>query len=143
MKKLIYTSASSHMLTDQELIEILVVARNNNHRLGITGILLYVEGVFFQVLEGPEQEIDYIYNRISQDKRHRRISMVISEPIEHRDFPEWKMGFVTLEPPRDHSGYSMIFEDQTSVPLTSLSLTTQIALDEFIKQQSRYFARKR
>lgn len=139
MKRLIYTSASSHMLTDEELIEILVVSRNNNHNLGITGILLYVEGVFFQVLEGPDQAIDKIYTRISRDNRHRRIHMLINESTENRDFPEWKMGFVTLQPPKDHNGYSMIFEDESSVLLTDLSLTTQIALEEFIKQQSRYF----
>lgn len=43
---LVYISASAHLLSNEELDEILAVSRRNNIRLGITGMPLYYEGGF-------------------------------------------------------------------------------------------------
>jgi len=47
-----YTSIASHLMAHDELIQLLQEARENNRKRGITGMLLYMEGCFFQVLEG-------------------------------------------------------------------------------------------
>ena len=48
----IYASASTVSFTKDEITELLAIAQRNNGALGVTGMLLYEDGSFFQVLEG-------------------------------------------------------------------------------------------
>jgi hypothetical protein len=70
----IYASAVSRDFETEELEELLQVARENNAKLGLTGMLLYAEGSFFQVLEGPADVVDALYVKIKRDKRHDNVS---------------------------------------------------------------------
>lgn len=89
----IYASAASHDLETEALLELLQVARDNNARLGLTGMLLYAEGSFFQVLEGPAEVVDTLYTKIERDQRHQQVTLIIREPIPRRYFDAWTMGF--------------------------------------------------
>ena len=51
MNYLIYISTATHSLNDDELKEILVKSQENNLRDGLTGMLLYGEETFVQLLE--------------------------------------------------------------------------------------------
>ena len=96
MIHLIYNSAATHAFTDAELESLLQKARNNNAARDITGMLLYLDGCFFQVLEGPQDKVDALVETIRQDQGHARMSVIIREPIAHRAFSEWTMGFTRL-----------------------------------------------
>lgn len=87
------SSATDANLSKESLEEILEQSRLNNAKAGITGMLLYEGGAFFQVLEGEEATIDSIYKKIKKDSRHERVTKLISEPIEERAFGEWSMGY--------------------------------------------------
>jgi hypothetical protein len=76
-----------------ELEELLSIARRNNEALGVTGMLLYEKGAFFQILEGPSEAVEPLYTKIGADMRHSRISKLILEPIEARSFGNWSMGY--------------------------------------------------
>ena len=52
-----YVSSATHLMTEDELAAILDVSRERNARDGITGLLLYSDGDFIQVLEGPEAPV--------------------------------------------------------------------------------------
>lgn len=97
MYELIYTSAAKRLLTPPELAEILKRARANNASLGISGILLYHEGSFFQILEGDESKVKALFDTIRDDQRHWRILVLREGPIQTRRFGEWSMGFVSLD----------------------------------------------
>lgn len=88
----IYTSAATEPFSPEELEELLVTARKNNDSLNITGMLIHEEGSFFQVLEGREENIDLLFDKICEDKRHNKITKLIFEAIEERSFSEWSMG---------------------------------------------------
>lgn len=77
-----------------EVNSILEVSRRNNQAAGITGALLFNAGVFAQVLEGPLAAIEATFERIQQDERHGDVSLLALEPVTHRSFPNWAMGFV-------------------------------------------------
>lgn len=79
-----------------ELAELLQKSREDNDRLGLSGMLLYSEGHFFQVLEGPADVVGALYARIEQDTRHDQVTAIIREPISKRHFDAWTMGFATL-----------------------------------------------
>lgn len=89
----VYASAAARHFETDELATLLAVARANNARLGLTGMLLYAEGSFFQVLEGPADVVDALYVKIERDPRHGQVTLVIREPIPRRFFDDWTMGF--------------------------------------------------
>ncbi len=93
---LIYASASAFVPSPDQLDGILAVSRRNNGIAGITGMLLYVEGSFFQILEGTTEAVDATYARISLDRRHTSSTLIIREAIARPSFSESSMGFTRL-----------------------------------------------
>jgi blue light- and temperature-responsive anti-repressor len=91
---LIYCSAATRRFDTPELVELLGRARANNAGLGITGMLLFENGSFFQILEGASTAVDRLYQDIiEKDPRHEKVVTIIREPIAKRAFGEWTMGF--------------------------------------------------
>ena len=68
-------------------------SRKSNLEAGITGMLLHIEGSFFQVLEGEEKDVEELFEDIRSDNRHLKITVIIKEPIAERAFAEWSMAF--------------------------------------------------
>jgi spore coat polysaccharide biosynthesis protein SpsF (cytidylyltransferase family) len=108
MYNLIYISTASRLLTEYELAEILLVSRENNTQNKVTGMLLYSEGTFIQVLEGEKNDVINTYTRIIDDQRHRNIIELAAGPLTTRNFPDWSMGFASVnsEVLREFQGYS-------------------------------------
>lgn len=93
----IYCSATSKIaFSTSELEDLLEKCCLNNAILKITGILLYKDGSFFQILEGDKEVVETLFEKISKDKRHNQIIKVIMEPIEECSFAEWTMGYPKL-----------------------------------------------
>ena len=95
---LIYCSAAPRPLGRDELRTMLTGARCHNELHGITGMLLYAEGTFFQVLEGAPDDVDRLFAHISGDARHDHVTVIIREPLAVRAFGEWSMGHAELTP---------------------------------------------
>ena len=93
MLQLIYTSEAKNNFSPGELQNLLLTARRNNDRDAITGMLLYEDGTFLQVLEGENDVIESTYQRIAADKRHHKIMLIARFEIDHRSFHDWEMGF--------------------------------------------------
>lgn len=83
------------MLRAGDLQDILASARRHNPPAGITGMLLYVESSFLQVLEGTRERTDELFERIRADPRHTRTTLLLRESIEARSFGDWTMGTTT------------------------------------------------
>ena len=90
---LIYASVATQDFGTAELTELLQKAREENKRLGLTGMLLFSDGSFFQVLEGEPGPVNQLYEKITRDKRHTQCTLIIKEPIAKRSFENWGMGF--------------------------------------------------
>lgn len=80
-------------MSENELVVLLVQARENNRRDGITGMLIYADGWFLQAIEGPEYAIEDLWARLGEDTRHDRIEKLREETIARRAFEDWTMGF--------------------------------------------------
>lgn len=76
---LIYVSIARNALRSEELLELLRVSRENNMRDGITGLLLYKDGKFMQLLEGPEATVCATYSRIEKDRRHHDVTILLQD----------------------------------------------------------------
>lgn len=90
---LAYTSVATHHMMHDELLTLLNSARSANQRQGITGMLLYMDECFFQVLEGEEQLVDNLYEKICLDERNHHVVKLIREPITTRSLTEWTMSY--------------------------------------------------
>lgn len=97
MISLIYVSTATHLLSKDELLDILRVSRRNNEIGPVTGLLLYQDGNFMQVLEGPEEAVMDIFGKIEKDTRHTDIIVILNEPIKEREFSDWSMAFLNLD----------------------------------------------
>ncbi|MFC4258270.1 BLUF domain-containing protein [Marinobacter lacisalsi] len=85
--------------TDQSGVEphvarILLASRRNNARQAVVGGLYYGNHRFFQYLEGEEDEVRAVYDRIRKDDRHRHIKTLLDEPLQQRTFEHWSMKYV-------------------------------------------------
>lgn len=116
MFSLTYVSTAVHPFSIDELRELLTKSRANNTKLGVTGMLLYKDGSFMQVLEGEEAVIRALADKIHEDPRHKSMLTLYKGQSPERQFADWSMGFQNLNSPEvaHIPGYSSFL----SVPLT-------------------------
>lgn len=114
---MVYISASTTLFSEQELQEILRVSRRNNSARDITGVLLYIEGSIFQVLEGEEAAVRELYDKIKRDPRHRMVTRLIEDHRPQRNFPDWSMGYrrARLQDIRSIEGFQTLDDVQDMV----------------------------
>jgi hypothetical protein len=91
LQQVIYTSIASPLLDGGEIFKIVSDAAQKNRRLEITGMLVIVQGRFFQAIEGPPQNIDKLLNSLNNDPRHHSVRVLRRNSIELRQFPNWSM----------------------------------------------------
>ncbi len=97
MYRLAYASSATMEITRPAIRDLLEVARRNNARDGITGMLLLVDRSFFQVLEGPGDRVAACFRRIQRDPRHSGVQVLIDEAAQAPLFGDWCMGFRELD----------------------------------------------
>ncbi len=93
MRQLLYVSNTMPDLSPGVLDDILTASRRNNAMMGITGLLLYIDGGFLQMLEGDELGLRELYGRISADRRHSDPKLMLDREVGERAFAGWSMGF--------------------------------------------------
>ncbi len=96
MDYLVYVSTAKWLMSEEELLDILTTARAKNQIYNVTGMLLYSQGTFIQVLEGETENINFIYKLIELDSRHKNIIKLIDGTITERNFPDWNMAFASV-----------------------------------------------
>ena len=103
-----YVSTALEFYNQMMLLDLLEEANKRNAKAGITGMLLYKDGQFMQILEGSEKAVKTTFGRISKDPRHYGIIVLLKETAEERHFPNWSMAFRDLDSPeqREVPGYS-------------------------------------
>jgi hypothetical protein len=93
----IYSSIATPLFREDGIEDLLAKARMANAEADITGMLLYVDRGFFQVLEGHPLRIEPLFAKIGVDPRHERVTRIIHEPIARRVFGQWTMGHPNVE----------------------------------------------
>ncbi|MEO8660399.1 MAG: BLUF domain-containing protein [Bryobacteraceae bacterium] len=95
--KIVYCSRNQIAGTPEEIKagiqSILNTSRINNAKANVTGALLFNEGLFAQVLEGPVAAVETIFEKIQRDTRHSDVIVLQSGTFAERDFPAWSMAF--------------------------------------------------
>ena len=97
MRRIHYISEFADSLSPEDVEEITRVSAANNARDGITGMLMASGQLFFQLIEGPDEAVDALYNRILGDRRHKNVMVLGDERGDlQRQCPDWAMRKVDL-----------------------------------------------
>lgn len=113
MIQLIYSSTATQNFSEEQLAQLLKISARNNQRRGITGLLVYSQGTFLQVLEGEANEVEEAFQTIKTDARHRDIQQHVLNTVKAREFSQWHMGFRSLKKPdaMAYPHYAPFFEE--------------------------------
>ncbi len=96
LRCIVYLSVATKPITDAEMETLLVSARKFNAAQNVTGILLHLDGNFVQYIEGTEDALHKVYQRITRSSKHKDIVQKINESIPVRNFPQGFMGATTM-----------------------------------------------
>jgi len=98
LKRIHYISSFVKDMSDNEIKVLASQAAQNNVENDITGVLMAKGGVFFQIIEGPEENIDRLFTNILKDPRHEKIiTLGIQIGDLKRLFPDWHMKEINLD----------------------------------------------
>lgn len=89
----IYASSAAGLYNPDVYREIARKAASFNASVGISGMLLMYNETIIQVLEGPEDAVLALYEKIKADPRHKFPIKLSGERIKQREFSQWSMGF--------------------------------------------------
>ncbi|NNM53911.1 MAG: BLUF domain-containing protein [Spirochaetales bacterium] len=109
---LVYASTAVREFSEEELLTLLEEARRFNADQGITGILLYLPLTFVQVLEGRQDILQSLYEKITRDPRHKNCEVIVQGARLCRKFSSWTMAFRNLSglTPQEVPGFSAVLD---------------------------------
>ena len=123
----LYRSHATAPSSERALADLLAAARPYNAAQQITGLLLYHDRRFVQVLEGPEAAVRALYARIRQDPRHSHVVTVSEGPGPGRRFGAWGMAFGRVAGPAVVRAFDTVLA-QDHVPGSPPDSTLLLAL---------------
>ncbi|MGA7882798.1 MAG: BLUF domain-containing protein [Terrimicrobiaceae bacterium] len=120
MRRLVYLSRFARDLTPADIQSIGQKSRQRNRERGVTGFLVCLGDIFFQVLEGSAEAVMELYSQqILNDDRHKDVVCLRNEsfgPI--RMFPEWDMNVIDLNDPAEK--LPMAFREMAGILMDAL-----------------------
>lgn len=129
--RLIYASRAAQAVNHDTLGALMKSSRARNLAAGITGVLIFNDGVFLQLLEGGRNAVSALYNRITRDERHHDVVLLSYDEVAERRFTGWSMGQANLS--RLNPGILLKYSERPVLDPYSLSATATLALfDELI-----------
>ena len=125
--RLIYVSQAVAGLEYPDFIQILQRSEFNNKQVGITGMLVFGDSMFLQVLEGSRRMVSQTYNRILLDKRHVNAELIDFSEIDHRNFTVWSMKLIELN--NQPEARDIILKYSNSQTFSPISMTGKQSLN--------------
>ncbi|MEE4361552.1 MAG: BLUF domain-containing protein [Pseudomonadales bacterium] len=135
LETFVYCSRASEGVGDVEVDRLIKFSQRRNVARGVTGVLVFGSGVFFQWIEGPPAEVQNLIASLHGDSRHHDI-VELDRSVEKRErlYPGWEMERVEAEDIRavlqdalgstedEHNvaALTRILEHLASAPLASL-----------------------
>lgn len=118
LSQVLYVSEAVRPFEQDELLGFLEDFRARNEALEITGLLIYLNAGFSQIIEGPTDNIRLLYESILRDERHEKVKTLLSRGIARREFGDWSMAFRTgLQPGHPHhEGWSHFLDTAFEMP---------------------------
>ncbi|MBF0277549.1 MAG: BLUF domain-containing protein [SAR324 cluster bacterium] len=136
--RLVYVSKRQEKLATADIKSIIQTAEEKNKSDHISGILLYSNRSFLQVLEGDLIKINQTFKRICQDPRHSEILLLSLNPIEHRFFSDWFMLLFNVDTIQNLD--AALFDSSEKSLYHPFPLSGELAIE--IGLLAKYYAKK-
>lgn len=94
LTRILYASTATEQCEPKDIEDILNKARVNNSKIDITGMLCFSSNYFLQCIEGSRINVNELYHKILNDKRHSSIVLLDYKEISEREFSNWSMSYV-------------------------------------------------
>ena len=94
MKAIMYKSAPSDGIDKSEFQELLQRSQERNQLYDITGYIFLSKTKIVQPIEGNDDMVDRLYNRITTDNRHENVMTILDKKIEKRTMIGWDMAII-------------------------------------------------
>ena len=141
--RLTYLSKPTKPFTDADFDDIESKSVKANNERDVTGLLVVNEDRILQILEGREEAVRELYNKIEADSRHTVVKLVCAVEDEVRLLMTWNMVVRGLNgtPPDLLDQFSNVFDDllhaesQSEIAIDHIELFKEIALFGTIPEQ--------
>ena len=92
LETFVYCSRAVESVDDAEVVRLVEFSQRRNVARGITGVLVFGSGVFFQWIEGPPDQVKGLIANLHSDTRHQDI-VTLDRTVEKRErlYPHWEM----------------------------------------------------
>ncbi|WP_135079343.1 BLUF domain-containing protein [Terasakiella sp. SH-1] len=94
MIQLFYYSKAARNIKSKDIEDIIEVARRENIKRNITGVLIYHNSIFVQVLEGEKDDVYQLLENIKRDERCTGVSVLMEQIVDEPAFKDWSMGYL-------------------------------------------------
>lgn len=91
-----YVSEAAPDMPQQRLDALAADAARFNRVAGVTGVLLYDGSRFLQYLEGPDDGVASVYERIVHATAHTAVQELASGRVPSRHVPYWSMRWLPV-----------------------------------------------
>ncbi len=92
LETFVYCSLAAESVDADEVSRLVAFSQKRNVARGITGVLVFGSGVFFQWIEGPPAEVRTLIANLHGDTRHHDIvTLDRSVEVRERLYPHWEM----------------------------------------------------
>lgn len=96
LTQLAYCSVLEASVGEGDLQGIITHAQTLNARRGITGSLMVQNALVVQWIEGPEPQVELLWQKLLDDSRHHSVVLLIRKSaVSQRLFPQWSMQHVS------------------------------------------------
>lgn len=92
LETFVYCSRAAEGVDDVEVGRIIELSQRRNAARGITGVLVFGSGVFFQWIEGPPSAVQNLISSLHRDSRHYDV-VSLDQSVEKRErlYEGWDM----------------------------------------------------
>ena len=92
MKAICYISNFSQDLSKHDIDKLIHTVNKKNKLLDVTGLLIIKNKHFFQILEGEDEKINPLYEKIKIDSRHTGVIRLLNTKIEGKILKDYNSG---------------------------------------------------
>jgi hypothetical protein len=126
LHRLLYVSTANPSIDEAGLARIIETAQARNAALNITGLLVFTGSHFMQLLEGPKDAVEVVFDMICQDQRHGAVARLIAEPTRERSCPDWAMALRVVDAPKDGARHVFTVDDETLISFLPDDMTPDL-----------------
>lgn len=99
LRRIIYTSQALEPFSKRDFLDMLHESRAYNSIDNISGVLMYGNGTFIQIIEGEQENVNDLFTRILRDSRHKEVKLILDSFVDSRYFSNWAMGSADFDDP--------------------------------------------